>query len=119
MLLAYSTRPGAAAIRFGTRWGLRVRLVGFLRSLRRLPLDRVALLDYDEMVRDPEGGSRWAGHLVDATRLSKEFRACHSHSASPSPAGSAAIDRLLDWYWARTWDQFRMQQLRKGVLTAV
>lgn len=118
-LLMMNTKPaGAALVRLGTRWALRIRLVGFLRKVDRLPVDKVAFLDYDELVADPEGGSWWASHLLDAERLGKEFRSAHSHPRSPHPPGIALIDRYLDRRWARTWDRKRREQIRRRIVGA-
>jgi hypothetical protein len=114
---ALRTRTLARLVRFGTRWGLRVRLMGYLRTFSRLPADRVAFLSYDELVEDPDRGARWAAHLLDAGRLSKEFRAALSADTGARPPESSWIDRELDRRWARVWKVKRGEQLRLGVLS--
>ncbi|MCW2888397.1 MAG: sulfotransferase [Streptosporangiaceae bacterium] len=107
----------ASLVRFGTRWGLRARLTGYLRTFSRLPADRVAFLSYDELVEDPDDGARWAAHLLDAGRLSKEFRAALSADPRTRPPESSWVDRELDRRWARVWERKRGEQLRLGVLS--
>ena len=112
---AQRTRAGAAFLSLVARWNLRLRVWGMLRRTARLPVDRIAFLDYDEMVADPVAGARWAGHLLDPERLAKEFRFSHSFPARPLPR-SSWVDRLLDRRWARIWERGRRAQLERGVL---
>lgn len=111
------TRIGAVLLsRFG-RWNLRFRVLGMLRRTARLPVERVAFLDYDELVRDPVEAASWAGHLLDAERLAKEFRTSHSFPARPAPP-SSWVDRYLDRRWGEVWARGRREQLARGVIPA-
>lgn len=111
------TRPGAALLSALGRWNLRLRVLGMLRRTARLPVERIAFLDYDELVADPVRAAAWAGHLLDADQLAKEFRASHSFPARPVPPASR-LDRFLDRRWARVWERGRREQLARGVLPA-
>ncbi|WP_106397740.1 sulfotransferase [Actinocorallia populi] len=111
------TRAGAALLRVLGRWNLRLRVLGMLRRTARLPVERVAFLDYDELVLDPVRAASWAGHLLDAERLAKEFRASHSFPARTVPPTSR-LDRFLDRRWARVWEQGRRRQLARGIVPA-
>lgn len=116
MLWLHRTRMGAGLIRAATRWNLRLRLVGFLRRLPNLPLERAAFVDYDELLLDPERAAFWAGHIVDAGRLAKQFRTAHSIPERERLAGGW-IDRRLDRRWAAAWERARAEQVRRGILT--
>jgi hypothetical protein len=104
-------------VRFGTRWGLRLRLIGYLRTISRLPASMVAFLSYDELVEDPDRGARWAAHLLDAGRLGREFRTALSSDTGVRQPESSWIDRVLDRRWAEVWERKRAEQLRLGVLS--
>lgn len=112
------TRVGAALLSAFGRWNLRFRVLGMLRRTARLPVERIAFLDYDELVRDPVEAASWAGHLLDAERLAKEFRASHSFPAHPLPP-SSRVDRYLDRRWGEVWERGRREQLARGVLPAL
>ncbi|GAB2815212.1 hypothetical protein GCM10022221_11380 [Actinocorallia aurea] len=114
---AQLTRPGAAFLSFLGRWNLRLRVFGMLRATARLPLDRVAFLDYEELVRDPAEATRWASHILDPDRLAKEFSRSHSFPRNPKPP-SSRIDRYLDSRWSRLWTASRASQQAQGVLPA-
>ncbi|MEO3786465.1 sulfotransferase [Actinocorallia sp. B10E7] len=109
------TKAGAAFLSVFGRWNLRLRVLGMLRRTARLPVERVAFLDYDELVRDPLRAAAWAGHLLDARRLAEEFRASHSFPPHPTPR-AFALDRFLDRRWGRVWERGRREQLERGVL---
>jgi hypothetical protein len=96
---------------------LRRRAWRLARSVRALPLDRVALLSYDEMRADPRAGAAWAGHLVDAGELAEAFTR-HAFAERSAPTRSGLVQRALDRRWARAWDEVRAAQIRAGVLTA-
>ncbi|MCD0447628.1 sulfotransferase [Actinocorallia sp. API 0066] len=112
---AQLTRPGAALLSLVGRWNLRLRVLGMLRATARLPLDRVAFLDYEELVHDPAEGSRWAAHILDPERLAKEFARSHSFPGNPNPP-SSRIDRHLDARWSRLWQAARARQRTAGIL---
>lgn len=111
------TRPGAAFLSLLGRWNLRFRVLGMLRRTARLPVERVAFLDYDELVGDPVEAASWAGHLLDAERLAKEFRVSHSFPARPVPP-SSRVDRFLDRRWGEVWERGRREQLARGIVPA-
>ncbi|HEX3542167.1 MAG TPA: sulfotransferase [Acidimicrobiales bacterium] len=115
MLWADGHGASAAIVRFVTRWALRGEVLIRMRTVSRLPPDRVAFLDYDEMTADPHRGAHWASHLLDAPCLAREFGAAHSLPVSPKVAASW-IDRRVDRYWADVWDRLRRDQLRRGVI---
>ncbi|ROO91229.1 sulfotransferase family protein [Actinocorallia herbida] len=112
---AQLTRPGAAFLSFLGRWNLRLRVFGMLRATARLPLDRVAFLDYEELVHDPETAAVWAAHVLDPDRLAKEFSRSHSFPGNPRPP-SSRLDRYLDARWHRLWTASRTRQLSEGIL---
>ncbi|GAA2721525.1 sulfotransferase [Actinocorallia aurantiaca] len=109
------TRAGASLLSAFGRWNLRFRVLGMLRRTSRLPVDRVAFLDYDELIRDPWRAARWAGHLLDPERLAEDFRAIHSFPPHPVPPASR-LDRFLDRRWGRVWERGRREQLERGIL---
>ena len=113
---AQASRFGSMLLAFGTRWGLRLRLIGFLRTLSGLPVDRIAFLAFEEMVGDPDSGAQWAAHVLDAGRLSKEYHEAFFDGPPARTPQSSWIDRLLDRRWARVWDEYRGEQVRLGVL---
>jgi hypothetical protein len=96
---------------------LRRRAWRLARSVRALPLDRVALLSYDELRTDPRTGSAWAAHLVDAGELAEAFTR-HAFAERSTPAAGTLVHRAIDRRWARAWDDVRAAQIRAGVLTA-
>ncbi|MDX6738330.1 sulfotransferase [Actinocorallia sp. A-T 12471] len=111
------TRPGAALLSLFNRWNLRLRVFGMLRATARLPLERVAFLDYEELVHDPSAAAFWASHVIDPDRLAKEFTRSHSFPGNPSPA-SSRLDSYLDERWARLWRAGRSRQQALGILPA-
>jgi hypothetical protein len=96
---------------------LRRRAWRLASSVRALPLDRVALISYDELRDDPRAGCAWAAHLVDAGELAEAFTR-HAFAERTTPAPSTLVHRAIDRRWARAWDDVRAAQIRAGVLTA-
>lgn len=111
----YRTSLGARLFQAVGRWNLRLRLLALLYTAPRLPLDKVAFLDYDELVRDPGLGAHWAAHVLDPDELDREFHRAHTFAAHPCPP-SSRLDRLLDRRWARVWAAARAEQIRRGIL---
>lgn len=99
------------------RFILRRRAWRLARSIRTLPLDRVALLSYDELRAEPRTGTAWASHLVDPDALAEAFTR-HAFAERSNPAPGGLVHRLIDRRWARAWADVRAAQLRAGVLTA-
>ncbi|MEO5876063.1 MAG: sulfotransferase [Streptosporangiaceae bacterium] len=112
---AYRIPAGARLFQAVSRWNLRLRVLGLLYTAPRLPIDRVAFLDYDELVDNPGLGAHWAAHVLDSEELDKEFHRAHTFAAHPSPPASR-LDRLLDRRWGRVWSRARAEQLRLGIL---
>jgi hypothetical protein len=98
-----------------------LRLVGRRRawrladSVRKLPIDRVAFLSYDELRADPEAGAAWGAHLVDPDALAEAFTK-HAFAERDAPAHSSTVQRVLDLRWRRAWEQVRAAQRRAGVV---
>jgi hypothetical protein len=111
----YRTSLGAWLFQTMGRWNLRLRLLGLLYTAPRLPLDKVAFLDYDELVEDPGLGAHWAAHVLDPEELDREFHRAHTFAAHPCPSASR-LDRLLDRRWARVWARARAEQIERGIL---
>ena len=91
-------------------WRIRFRVVRGARALRRLPLSRVAFLDYGELHRSPSQAARWASGLVDADRFACAFSARDLQSGEGLPTRRSAIARAIDFYWRREWDRARRNQ---------
>jgi hypothetical protein len=95
-------------------WRIRFRVLRGARNLRRLPLSRVALLDYDELSRSPSQAARWASSLVDADRFAHAFAARLLQSNAPCPTDRSAIAHAIDLYWRREWDRARQKQQKEA-----
>jgi sulfotransferase family protein len=110
--------PWRRALLLGAyRWALRRRVYQLADSVRRLPLERVAVLSYDELRVDPEGGARWAEHLVDPRALAQAFTK-HAFAERGVPAPSSAVQRALDRRWMRAWEELHEAQMRAGIVVA-
>lgn len=99
-----------------SRWRSRLQVLRLLRTARRLPLDRVAFVSYDEFAVDPVSASRWAGHIVEPARLADAFRSLWHPESSVGESSSNWIARLLDRRWRREWQRLREAQLRARVV---
>jgi sulfotransferase family protein len=97
------------------RSALRRRVYRLTRSVRTLPLHRIALVSYDELRTDPEAAARWAGHLVDPEALARAFRR-HAFAEQSVHAGSCAAQRALDRSWKGAWDDMRREQIFAGIV---
>ena len=97
------------------RWRTRIRVLRLAHSARRLPLDRIAFLSYDELREDPRAATRWAAHLLDAEALGRSVAALARPDGRRDHRGSGLV-RLIDRYWARAWRRARAAQLRAGLL---
>lgn len=104
-----------AAALTAVRAVLRRRMLRWTRRVAALPLDRVALVSYDEMRADPAHGAAWAAHLVDPAALAESFTR-HAFGERADPARSGPIQDLLERRFERTWDRMRAAQTRVGVL---
>jgi len=96
---------------------LRRRAWRLARSVRKLPLERVALLSYDELRTDPQAGTAWAGHLLDSRELADAFTR-HAFAERSAPAVGGLVHRAIDRRWARAWDDVRAAQVRAGIVPA-
>lgn len=85
------------------------------RSVRKLPLDRVAFLSYDELRADPCAGAAWAAHILDPSKLGEAIAADTFPEYNKAGARSVTA-RVIDWYWARAWRRARARQVRAGIL---
>jgi hypothetical protein len=100
----------------GYRLALRGRACRLARSVRTLPIDRVALLSYDELREDPRAGAAWAAHLVDPDALAHAFTH-RSFAENGDLAPSSALQDAIDRYWQRAWEEMRAAQVRASIIT--
>jgi hypothetical protein len=92
-----------------------LRVLRLTRGVAGLPLDRIALICYDELREDPGAGAAWAAHVVDPDRLAAAFtRRAFADQAPPQPGSRLA--RALDRHWERTWSRVRKAQQTAGIL---
>jgi len=84
-------------------------------TARRLPLDRVAFLSYDELRRDVHAGSAWASHVLDTDAFATAVAAHTFPEYNPEGRGDR-VARLLDRLLARAWRRARARQIRAGLL---
>jgi hypothetical protein len=87
-------------------------------SARRLPIDRVGFLSYDELRADPKMGAAWAAHLLNPDTLAEAF-AKHAFAERDTPIPSSIVQRLLDLRWRRAWGQLRSAQVRASVVAPI
>ncbi len=99
-----------------TTWGRRLVILLLIRRVRKLPLDRVGFISYDEMTKDPVRGAQWVGHILDPAAFAKSFDCLVSPTARKPSDQCSAVVRVLDRYWERAWSDMRRQQVQAGVL---
>ena len=99
-----------------SKWGRRLAILLLIRRIRKLPLDRVGFISYDEMCKDPARGAQWLGHILDPAAFAQSFEGLISPTAQRPSAQCSAVVRALDRYWERAWSDMRRQQIRAGVL---
>jgi hypothetical protein len=99
------------------RMALRRRIYRLTKSVPALPIDRVALVSYDEFLSDPIAAAGWVGHIVDPPALALAFTR-RAFSAPTRSAPSSALQRTLDRRWKTSWDLARSAQARAGILPA-
>jgi hypothetical protein len=87
------------------------RAVGLTESVATLPLDRVAFVSYEELRADPEAGSRWAAHVLDA----QAFAGAIEQLSFPEFNDSGQPTET-DRGWAAAWEEARSRQVSAGVL---
>lgn len=104
----------AALVRHSRRRVRRDALLLAWRA-RRLPLDRVAYLSYDELRRDPVAGSAWAAHVLDPAALAAALTE-HTFPEYNRDTGGGPVVRFLDALLAWAWRRARARQLRAGLL---
>lgn len=85
------------------------------RGVRKLPLDRVAFLSYDELREDPRRGAAWAAHLLDPGALSQAVTELTFPEYNHRAPGSLLV-RAVDRYWAHAWRRARARQVKAGIL---
>ena len=111
---------------FGSRWRRPLQLLAYRLMLwrkvnrladgvGRLPLDRVALLSYDELRADPEAGAAWAAHLLDPHALANAFRQ-HLFAERGVHTSASVVQRALDSRWRGSWATARQAQVRAGII---
>jgi len=98
-----------------TRRKLRRDAVRLARSVSGLPLDRVALLSYDELRENPRAGAAWAAHLVDPDALARAVSTLSFPEYNRVRPDGWAV-RAIDRYWARAWRQTRAKQVKAGIV---
>jgi len=86
------------------------------RDVRKLPLDRVAFLSYDELRADPLAGASWAAHILDPVAFAEAIAAL-TFPEYNRPSSQSVTAWMIDWYWARAWRRARARQVRAGILT--
>jgi hypothetical protein len=111
---AIRRRRSRRAILLSADWGARGRLLVFLARSRKLPLDRVAFLSFDEL-RGGSDGARWASHILDAERFTQALRGRVWEMADRPGTKAAWSDVLLDRLWARVWSRRRAEQAAVGL----
>jgi hypothetical protein len=113
---------------FASRWRRPVQLLVYrlvlyrkvnrlASSVGRLPLDRVALLSYDELRANPDAGAAWAAHLLDPQALARAFTG-HVFADRGVHTSASALQRALDARWRRSWANARQAQVRAGIIAA-
>jgi len=98
-----------------SRWRIRRSALLLAYTARRLPLDRVAFLSYDELRQDVRAGSTWASHVLDADAFATAV-AAHTFPEYNPEGGGDRVARLLDRLLARAWRRSRVRQVRAGLL---
>ena len=117
-VLGALAQPGwRRVIIFWSCWRLRAGVLRLAARAGRLPPDRVAYLDFEELCADAAAGAAWAAHLVDPGALAAGFTA---HMFKDCSAGPRAgwVDRALDAWWGRAWRKARSHQAAAGVVSA-
>jgi sulfotransferase family protein len=90
-----------------------VRLAG---GVSELPLDRIALLSYDELRDDPKAGAAWAAHLIDPDAFGRAVAALSFPEYNRARHDSREIDEV-DRQWAEAWERARAEQIKAGILS--
>ncbi len=111
---AIRRRRSRRAIIASADWGARARLLIFLARSRKLPLDRVAFLSFDELAQGADGG-RWVSHILDAEHFTDALRG-RIWAMDRAGASAAMPDVLLDRLWARVWSRRRAEQVARGLV---
>jgi sulfotransferase family protein len=84
-------------------------------SVSGLPLDRIALLSYDELRDDPKAGAAWAAHLIDPDAFGRAVAALTFPEYNRARHDNQEIDEI-DHQWAESWQQTRAKQIEAGIL---
>lgn len=100
-----------------SRRRMRLDVLNLVRGVSRLPLDRVALISYDELRADPRAGAAWAAHLLDAEAFAGAVESTTFPEYNQARPSSPVV-RGLDALWARAWRRIRDRQVRAGILPA-
>lgn len=98
-----------------TQGKIRQDAIRLAESVSKLPLDRVALLSYDELRDDPKAGAAWAAHLIDPDGFGRAVAALTFPEYNRATQGSEEI-RAIDDRWARAWQRTRAAQVEAGIL---
>lgn len=89
----------------------RERAIALTESVATLPLDRVALVSYEELRADPKAGARWAAHLLDPQAFARAIGQLSfpefNRSGEPTETDRA---------WEAAWEDARGRQVSAGVL---
>jgi hypothetical protein len=91
-------------------WRTRLRILRAACLLRRLPLRRVALISYDELVSDAAQGAALASGLVDAGALARAFKGRYRSTGEHDATRGSLVARTVDLYWERCWLHARARQ---------
>jgi hypothetical protein len=84
-------------------------------NVSRLPLDRIALLSYDELRADPKSGAAWAAHLIDPDAFGQAVATLSFPEYNRAPDNGPEVDEI-DRQWAEAWHRTRARQIEAGIL---